>query len=384
MTRPVRATRARRPVAATLVVAATAALALAACSSDDKKDEGGGDGAAVQARLLPPLSDSGKKARPADRADVVVEGVVEPAAEGEKVTLQVRDGGDWSDLDTAKQDDDGAVTFSAPYLVDGEPQSYRLVTGDEHSDKLDTAMWDDRLDFSDEFEGDQLQPVWNQRLQGYDTVEARSCSKSDPSMVEVRDGVVELSVALDPERDDTCTYQGDEYAFRLNSNIGTQGSYGFQYGFAAARMKFHEKRGQHSAFWMQPSAGAATGDAAETGAEIDVIEWFGHPHHSGLASYVHYIDGGERVKSGNWIKDPERFGDNWWKRYHVFSVEWTPDGYTFRIDGQVTTTLDEGVSGVDQFLILSNLSSNYEFEHLPSASDLPQTTDVDWVRVWTD
>lgn len=190
------------------MVAATAALALAACSSDDKKDEGGGDGAAVQARLLPPLSDSGKKARPADRADVVVEGVVEPAAEGEKVTLQVRDGGDWSDLDTAKQDDDGAVTFSAPYLVDGEPQSYRLVTGDEHSDKLDTAMWDDRLDFSDEFEGDQLQPVWNQRLQGYDTVEARSCSKSDPSMVEVRDGVVELSVALDPERDDTCTYQG--------------------------------------------------------------------------------------------------------------------------------------------------------------------------------
>ena len=234
------------------------------------------------------------------------------------------------------------------------------------------------------FDGAGLGPFWNHRVQGFGAVGARSCSRSDPTMVRVADGAAAMSVALDPDAPEACGYDGEEYAHRLNANVGTEGAFSFTYGFAAARMKFQQLRGQHSAFWMQPAAGAAQGDPAESGAEIDVIEWFGEKQPSGgLATYVHYVDeSGETVKAGGWVEEPDRFGGDWWRKYHVFSVEWSPEGYVFRIDGRVVSTLDEGVSGVAQSLILSNLSSDYELRHLPSESELPQTAYVDWVRVW--
>ena len=56
----------------------------------------------------------------------------------------------------------------------------------------------------------------------------------------------------------------------------------------------------------------------------------------------------------------------------------------FRIDGQVTNTITEGVSGRPEFLILSLLSSDYELQHLKDEKNLPQHMDVDWARVWAD
>lgn len=383
MTAPLRRTAARRSVSVTLAVAGAVALAAAGCSSDD-----GGSSAApdqVEARLLPPLADPGREARAADRAKVVIEGTVSPAAEGRSVTLQVRDGDAWTDLETGQQDADGAVEFSAPYLVDGEPQSYRLSAGkDARSEGLDTEVWSKKLAFDDEFDGSTLSDKWTHRVQGYGDVEVRSCSRSDPSMVTVGSGAAHMSVALDPSMSGRCTYEGQDYGYRTNANFGTEASFSFTYGYAAARMKFHEKRGQHAAFWMQPTVPPSTEGAETAGAEIDTIEWFGAHHPSGgLSCYVHSNDeNGKRVKSGGWVQDPDQYGDDWWGKYHVFAVEWSPDGYVFRIDGQPACEVDEGVSGVPEFLILSNLSSNYELPFLPDESDLPQTTDVDWVRVW--
>lgn len=371
--------RAHRPVAAAFLAAATAALSLSGCTADEKGDSG--DGPQIEARLLPPIVDPGPKPRKPKQADVAIEGTVDPVDEGGTVTLQVHDGDAWTDLDSAEQDAEGSVGFTAPNLVDGETQSYRLAVGEHHSDDLDTGVWQDKLEFEDQFNGDSLGSTWHHRLQGY-AAESRSCSRPDTSMVDVSGGVAALSVDLDSERSDRCSYDGTKYDYRLNANIGTQGQFSFRYGYAAARMKFHEKRGQHAAFWMQPEHPADGGDPRDAGAEIDVVEWFGHPHHSGLASYVHYRDEDGPQKIGDWITDPDQYGDKWWKKYHVFSVEWSPEGYTFRIDGQVTSVIDEAVSGVPEFLILSNLSSDYELAKLPSESDLPQTSYVDWVRVW--
>ena len=361
------------------MAATTAALSLAGCTSDETGD--GGGGAQVEARLLPPIADAGSKPRKPKLADVAIEGTVKPAEEGAAVALQVHDGDAWKDLDSAEQDAEGRVDFTAPNLVDGQPQSYRLAVGDTHSDDLDTGVWQDKLEFEDGFDGSSLGSKWHHRLQGY-AAESRSCSRPDARMVKVGGGVADLSVDLDPGRADRCRYDGKDYSYRLNANIGTQRQFAFRYGYAAARIKFHEKRGQHAAFWMQPEFATSGGDPRDVGAEIDVIEWFGHPHHSGLASYIHYRDEDGSQKVGDWIVDPEQYGDKWWKKYHVFSVEWSPEAYVFRIDGKVTAVIDEAVSGAHEFLILSNLSSDYELAKLPSESDLPQTTSVDWVRVW--
>ncbi|MDF1604957.1 glycoside hydrolase family 16 protein [Nocardioides sp. YIM 152315] len=373
MTTFLRSARAHRKAAATLVVAAAFAVAAAGCSGDDE-DEPAKDG--IVARMLPPVVDTGEKAHKADKADLTIEGSVEPAVGGETVQLEVRRDDEWSVIDTDEQDTEGNVVFVAPYRVEGEPQTYRLVAGEGvRSEQLESKVWEEKLAFDEPFDGDSLGDRWMHRLQGY-SVEARDCSKPDPSMVEVGGGVAAMSVALDPDASGPCKYEGEQYDHRLNANFGTESSFRFKYGFAAARMKFHQERGQHAAFWMQPA------DGMGGGAEIDVIEWFGRRPHTGLASYVHYADGDDKVKSGGWIEDPGQYGKKWWKRYHVFSVEWTPEKYVFRIDGQITSVLEEGIAEVDEFLILSNLSSNYELELLPKESDLPQTTLVDWVRVW--
>ena len=71
-----------------------------------------------------------------------------------------------------------------------------------------------------------------------------------------------------------------------------------------------------------------------------MTEWFGNDHPSGgLTNYAYYPGAeGELVKVGTWLKNPSRFlsgaDDSWSKQFHVFSVEWTPDSYIFRIDGQ--------------------------------------------------
>ena len=89
------------------------------------------------------------------------------------------------------------------------------------------------------------------------------------------------------------------------------------------------------------------------------------------------------------MRGPERFGDDWAGSYHVFSVEWTPERYIFRINGKETCRTTKVVSGIDQFLILSlqanTTRSGAARRRSPpphSSEGLPQHMYVDWVRYW--
>ncbi len=68
----------------------------------------------------------------------------------------------------------------------------------------------------------------------------------------------------------------------------------------------------------------------------------------------------------------------------MFSVEWSPSGYIFRIDGQETGRINKGVSGVPEYPILSLLSSDYELKKIGDEKNLPQTMSVDWIRTYQD
>ena len=216
----------------------------------------------------------------------------------------------------------------------------------------------------------------------------RSCSKGDPSAVQVGGGAVRLSVIKDPDATTRCRIRGRDattgrFAYRLNGHIGTQGAFSFRYGVAAARVKFHRLRGQHGAFWLQPAGGMYPG---ATGSEIDVVEYFGDNHpQGGLASFMHRYDGKRRVTSGGWVPNSASFlrsrRDGWSKNYHVFSVEWTPRTLVFRIDGLETGRMSGGISDVHQFPILSLIAADYEIPKIKERR-LPQHMYVDWVRVW--
>jgi beta-glucanase (GH16 family) len=245
-----------------------------------------------------------------------------------------------------------------------------------------------KLDFDDEFASGLDTSTWSIRGDVHDPASSRTCAKADPSMVTAPgDGTLDLSVQRDTTfAADSCSWENPSTGasgtadYYLNSHIGTQGTYSFRYGIAAARVKFQKPQGMHGAFWLQDS-GEAEGSV---GAEIDTVEFFGKGFNKGgVASFVYPSEGeevgGTQPDADAALKAP---GDTWWDRYHVFSVEWTPKGYVFRIDGEETLRTKKGLSDRKVFVILSLLTSDWELKRMPESG--AGTMSVDWVRVWQD
>ena len=106
----------------------------------------------------------------------------------------------------------------------------------------------------------------------------------------------------------------------------------------------------------------------------------------GLATFLYHPTTGGRQKVGGKLTDTDRYlaekSDRWWRAYHVFSLEWTPTEYIFRIDGRETWRTSVGISHVPQYPILSLLSSDYELKNLGGENRLPQHMYVDWMAMW--
>lgn len=171
-----------------------------------------------------------------------------------------------------------------------------------------------------------------------------------------------------------------------NGMIGTQGKFEAKFGIMAARIRFPRQPGQHGSLWMQPATREkGANDAAGGGAEVDIVEWFGaYRKDSSTASNVYWRgENGQTNRVGHMV-DLQGIlapGELTSDQFHVFSVEWSPQGYVFRIDGRETMRVTDGISHQPQYLILSLLTSNWETPRL-DRSQLPNSMDVDWVRVW--
>jgi len=349
--------------------------------------------------VLPPIAQPGVAPAPPRSAQTVVTATLEPNMRGRTARLEVRRSGRWSTVATARSGTAGRVTFTAPTRVDGAAATYR-VQADAYdslpavrSEPVRADAWGDPA-FLDDFDDEALGSSWEHRIQFHNPWGGRACSKGDPSAVAVGGGTLRLSVLPDLElAGEPCpTYdlEGNptgSHAYRLNGHVSTQSAFDFQYGVAAARIKFQRHRGQHGAFWLQPRGLLETGPTP-WGAEIDVVEWYGSERgRERMSTAVHrHIDGGPELTTvGGPISDPDRFladkTDRWWRGYHVFSVEWTPLEYVFRIDGRVTMRITTGVSNHPEFLILSMLSSDFELDEI-GVDALPQHMDVDWVAAW--
>jgi beta-glucanase (GH16 family) len=349
--------------------------------------------------VLPPIAQFGPRTAPSDAASTVISTEFSPPQKGRKVVLTRQVKGTWKAVATTRQNAKGLAVFTAPTRIKGKAVTYR-ATALAHKKmtavttvSVSSTRWG-APDFVDEFSGSALSSPWGHRVQTYDPSGLRTCSKGSPDAVAVTSGALRLSVLLDPARAEPCTaYRADgsaigQFRYRLNGHVTTEERADFRYGVAAAQMRFHQSRGQHASFWLQPTPyrPQAT-SASEGGAEIDVIEYFGDGgNKGGLASFVyHPTPAGSRAKVGGFV-DPVRFlggrSDRWFRNYHVFSVEWTPTEYVFRIDGRETWRTSAGVSSVSQYPILSLLSSDYELENLGSESRLPQHMYVDWVQFW--
>ena len=262
------------------------------------------------------------------------------------------------------------------------------------SDELAGDLWGEP-DFDDEFDGDAMSADWLNRGEDYNPEGLRACSKGSGEAVEVEGGTLGLSVLLDrgraPTRSATAKNANGKaignFDYRLNGHVMTNGHY-FRYGVLAARIKFQERQGQHAL------AVDAAGDLREhhrlgQGRRPRSTSSSGSARASRTAGWPASSTCSPRTarrRSAAWLEDPDQYlagqDDSWFEDYHVFSVEWTPEEYIFRIDGQETWRTSEGISHQPEYPILSLLSSDYELENLGKTSNLPQTMQVDWLKFW--
>lgn len=373
----------------TLVTTCLLAAAVMGCSAESPGPDPDDRQATARIDVLPAVVQPGP--RPTRSPDGLLHVVsVRPVDPGSEVWLQELRSGSWETVARARQDEGGTATFPAD--APGEVEVRALLPDDGvTSPPAEPRAWAPAL--QEEFDGAELDTsVWSYRQLGsYNPDGSRECSKSDESAVEVGAGVLRLSVLRDPERtgEDCVTQEDGTHGYYLNGHVSTDGRFAMAEGVFAARVRFQRERGQHGAFWLQrEGVEQVPGDPAVSGAEIDVAEFFGEGYRDGgLASFVYHTDAeGEAVKTGGlWPAASRQLpaDDAWWRRFHVFSVEWTADRYVFRVDGRETFRTAEGISGVPQFLVLSLLSSDWELAKIDDAS-LPSSMEVDWVRAWRE
>jgi beta-glucanase (GH16 family) len=178
--------------------------------------------------------------------------------------------------------------------------------------------------------------------------------------------------------------------------IGTQGLFQQTYGYFEARIKFQAMQGHHGSFWLQSQTyGKVLDDPGKSGAEIDIIEYFGSGRKDrGAAVNIYWNPykpkplraGPEKIdlepmlgKVDPTAKTPKELSDD----FHVYSLLWTKKEYAFFIDGKEVGRTSDGLSHQPQYLVLSLLCSDWERNRLDDTK-LPESMSVDYVRVYTE
>ncbi len=173
--------------------------------------------------------------------------------------------------------------------------------------------------------------------------------------------------------------------------IGTQQTFQQKYGYFEARIKFQRSQGHHGAFWLQsPTYGLFIDNPEESGTEIDIVEFFGSGRtdrgmfttvwwnpYSNPSSIKFQPDLGPFLSTGSRIRRQEMSD-----KFHVYGLLWTPTEYVFYINGIETGRIEQSVSQVNEYIVLSLLSSSWERGRLP-LNALPESMIVDYVRVYS-
>jgi beta-glucanase (GH16 family) len=162
----------------------------------------------------------------------------------------------------------------------------------------------------------------------------------------------------------------------LISAVGTQSTLMTRYGYFECRARLQKSPGIWGAFWIQSPLISQGEDPARFGAEIDIMECFRKLGPDIVSHNVHWAYGPHQKSTHGMQSYRKGVGQG----FHTFAVEWTPEKYTFFVDGYKYYEVTDGISHIDEYLILS-------MEVPSDAGDLAKTVfpdvfEVDYVKVY--
>lgn len=178
----------------------------------------------------------------------------------------------------------------------------------------------------------------------------------------------------------TCQY--------TSARLNTYGKFQFTYGRVEARIKVSGTQGLWPAFWMLGADYFDQGRPWPYTGEIDIMEHVGkEPNTTYSTLHAPAYNGAAYYGAPYSLPGGADFADD----FHTFAVDWNSKGMTFRVDGQVTHTVDKEelertrgpwVFDHDFFLILNNAVGG-DWPGPPDATTrFPQKMSVDYIKVW--
>lgn len=239
------------------------------------------------------------------------------------------------------------------------------------------------LSWSDEFDGDTL----DRKKWGFPSYRQRGAADlNSPGTVRVADGKLYLT-----------TLWRDEKVHA--SYITTHGRFTQRYGYFESRLRFHKHQGHHGAFWVQtPSFQGAIDKPADSGTEIDIIEWFGSGRRRGWAGMNIYYwgtlpDGKPgKIRSpsipdfpkmgGPVERDPNSPMADLSDAFRTYGLLWTKDEIVIYCDGVEIMRDSKAVTQIPQHIVLSLLCAQWERPRLDT-SKLPDGMQIEYLRVYT-
>jgi hypothetical protein len=134
-----------------------------------------------------------------------------------------------------------------------------------------------------------------------------------------------------------------------------------QYGLFEAKIRFNRNFPVSHGFWMISELMLPHIDVAKANRKISMGSYWGNPN----------VRGGVDKQSASMSRD--RYGFD----YHIFSLEWTKDKLTWKLNGIPVKSTGQGVPHVPMYINIS--SSLYQDV---DGSVLPAEMEVDWVRCY--
>lgn len=238
------------------------------------------------------------------------------------------------------------------------------------------------LTFDDEFPGTTIDPsLWNVLdVHGDRSGNDQACflsgnsSESGGSLRELADAQSAVC-PIDSNNGGTGTLSANYASGSVQSN------YSFTYGTIQFRAKFAGGQGPWPAVWMlgtncqSPNYLTVSPSACNWpdtgGQEVDLAEIL-NGDHANVNEQLHY--GSDN--SGCYPSTTD-VSTTW----HTYAVVWKPKRMVFKINGKVTCTLTSSVPYTPMFLIIDTAMGGNGGGSI-NDSTLPQTTQVDYVRVF--
>jgi beta-glucanase (GH16 family) len=247
--------------------------------------------------------------------------------------------------------------------------------------KANGTLW--RCTFDAEFGGTRLnRKKWSvQRTSAWGFHSGAECMVDTPQNLSVSHGHLNLTVR-DVAQPFTCLSPTGSFTTHYTGATVFSRSFGQQFGRFEIRAKFPQSDGipgLQSSLWLYPRQMSA-GTVVSGPTEIDIAEAY-----SRNANVVVPVVHGLSVSP--YLPTSYCTVTNWGAAYHTYAVEWTPSRIDFIIDGhscmQVTAPpAAPALAPVQPFLVALTQALGVRGNVNTTASPLPGTTKIDYVRVW--